>query len=87
MKQEEFSSVGDGAWETINNETISQHKKLSLRSIREKQISYLDDEVETLKECINWLEDELEKANDIIYRLEYDLPVSSYSGLCERGRR
>jgi hypothetical protein len=82
MKQEKFSSVGDGAWETINTKLISQHKKPSQRSIREKQISYLEDEVETLKECINWLEDELEKAKDIIYRLEHDLSVSSYSGLC-----
>lgn len=56
-------------------EATSQNKKIP-KSVREKQLLHLQDEVETLKDRIYWLEDELEEANDTIYRLEHGLPVA-----------
>jgi predicted nucleic acid-binding Zn-ribbon protein len=75
MKQKETALLGEQSL-FAEIEVTSQDKKVPKSVIREKQVLYLQDEVETLKDQINWLEDEIEEANDTIYRLEHGLPVA-----------
>ena len=76
MQEKIDSSGANGAWVHDNTKTTFKDKRITPKELRKQQITYLVDEVQTLRDRINWLEDELEEAYDLVYRLEHGLSVS-----------